>query len=58
MYQPAQYQFRLTVLIDGGIAEQYIQRLSEGAVWVWMREKSAELAEMYAAWAVRVEYVS
>lgn len=55
MYQPAVYQFRLTVIIDGSICEQYTRWMTQAEAWVWAREKGAEMREMYADYRVKVE---
>lgn len=51
------YQFRITIIVNGAMQEQYTRRMTQAQVWREMQSESAGLAEMYADYRVKVEQV-
>lgn len=57
MYQPVVYQFRFTVIIAGCVQSVDTERMTQAEAWSMSGRVSAELAQVYADYAVRVECV-
>jgi len=51
------YQFRITIIINGATQEQYTERMTQASAWRMMQSESAELAQMYSDYRIRVEQV-
>lgn len=49
--------FRITIIIGGIAQEQYTERMTQASAWRMTQNESAELAQMYADWRVKVEQV-
>ena len=51
------YVFRFTIIVNGIAQEQYTERMTQARAWRMMQSESAELAQMYSDWRMRVEQV-
>ena len=51
------YLFRFTIIVNGTAQEQYTERMTQAHAWRMMQSESAELAQMYSDYRVRVEQV-
>ena len=58
IYAQQVYQFRLTIIIEGAVSEQYAAQMTQAEAWSEAQGISGGLAQMYADYRVRVEYVS
>lgn len=52
------YLFRITITVNGAEQEQYTRRMTQAQAWREMQTESAELAELYTDWRVKVEQVN